>query len=72
MVPQVAGWCLHRFPQELEDVSTYPVLIGELLKRGWSEKELRGVLRGNLLRVFRRVEQVVCWAEQKDGPVVYR
>ncbi|XP_005403650.1 PREDICTED: dipeptidase 3 [Chinchilla lanigera] len=47
-----------RFPQGLEDVSTYPVLIEELLSRGWSEKELQGVLRGNLLRVFRRVEQV--------------
>ncbi|XP_010960808.1 dipeptidase 2 isoform X1 [Camelus bactrianus] len=47
-----------RFPQGLEDVSTYPVLIEELLSRGWSEEELQGVLRGNLLRVFRQVEQV--------------
>ncbi|XP_019509036.1 PREDICTED: dipeptidase 3 [Hipposideros armiger] len=47
-----------RFPQELEDVSTYPVLIEELLRRGWNEEELQGVLRGNLLRVFRQVEQV--------------
>ncbi|XP_046539658.1 dipeptidase 3 [Equus quagga] len=47
-----------RFPQGLEDVSTYPVLIEELLRRGWSEEELQGVLRGNLLRVFRQVEQV--------------
>ncbi|XP_055408306.1 dipeptidase 2-like [Bubalus kerabau] len=47
-----------RFPQGLEDVSTYPVLIEELLRRGWSEEELWGVLRGNLLRVFSRVEQV--------------
>ncbi|XP_008063934.1 dipeptidase 3 isoform X2 [Carlito syrichta] len=46
------------FPRGLEDVSTYPVLIEELLSRGWSEKELQGVLRGNLLRVFRQVEQV--------------
>ncbi|XP_077611759.1 dipeptidase 2-like [Crocuta crocuta] len=46
------------FPQGLEDVSTYPVLIEELLSRGWSEEELRGVLRGNLLRVFGQVEQV--------------
>uniref|UniRef100_A0A8C4MNN1 Dipeptidase n=1 Tax=Equus asinus asinus TaxID=83772 RepID=A0A8C4MNN1_EQUAS len=46
------------FPQGLEDVSTYPVLIEELLSRGWSEEELQGVLRGNLLRVFRQVEQV--------------
>ncbi|XP_048210697.1 dipeptidase 3-like [Perognathus longimembris pacificus] len=47
-----------RFPQGLEDVSTYPVLIEELLRRGWSAEELQGVLRGNLLRVFRQVEQV--------------
>ncbi|KAL4661746.1 hypothetical protein H8957_015248 [Semnopithecus entellus] len=47
-----------RFPQGLEDVSTYPVLIEELLSRSWSEKELQGVLRGNLLRVFRQVEKV--------------
>ncbi|XP_036202540.1 dipeptidase 2-like isoform X1 [Myotis myotis] len=46
------------FPQGLEDVSTYPVLIEELLRRGWNEEELQGVLRGNLLRVFRQVEQV--------------
>nr|KAF6406609.1 dipeptidase 3 [Molossus molossus] len=46
-----------RFPQELDNVSTYPVLIEELLRRGWSEEELQGVLRGNLLRVFRHVEQ---------------
>ncbi|XP_048211244.1 dipeptidase 2-like [Perognathus longimembris pacificus] len=48
----------NQFPQGLEDVSTYPVLIEELLRRGWSEEELQGVLRGNLLRVFRQVEQV--------------
>ncbi|XP_053522529.1 dipeptidase 2-like isoform X2 [Artibeus jamaicensis] len=53
-----------RFPQGLEDVSTYPVLIEELLRRGWSEEELQGVLRGNLLRVFTRVEQV---REEKKG-----
>ncbi|XP_021025581.2 dipeptidase 2 isoform X2 [Mus caroli] len=47
-----------QFPQGLEDVSTYPVLIEELLRRGWNEQELQGVLRGNLLRVFRQVEQV--------------
>ncbi|XP_077743961.1 dipeptidase 2-like isoform X1 [Canis aureus] len=47
-----------RFPQGLEDVSTYPVLIEELLRRGWSREELQGVLRGNLLRVFGQVEQV--------------
>ncbi|XP_072492226.1 dipeptidase 2-like [Notamacropus eugenii] len=47
-----------KFPQGLEDVSKYPALIEELLRRGWSEKELQGLLRDNLLRVFQKVEQV--------------
>ncbi|KAM9065234.1 dipeptidase 2 [Sarcophilus harrisii] len=47
-----------KFPEGLEDVSKYPALIEELMRRGWSEKELQGLLRDNLLRVFQKVEQV--------------
>lgn len=46
------------FPQGLEDVSKYPALIEELLRRNWSQEELKGVLRENFLRVFREVEKV--------------
>ncbi|XP_029464451.1 dipeptidase 2-like isoform X2 [Rhinatrema bivittatum] len=46
------------FPEGLEDVSKYPALIQELLRRGWNEKELKGVLRANFLRVFKDVETV--------------
>ncbi|OCT84269.1 hypothetical protein XELAEV_18022420mg [Xenopus laevis] len=46
------------YPSGLEDPSKYPSLIQELLRRGWKEKELEGVLRGNFLRVFREVEKV--------------
>ncbi|KAK2819866.1 hypothetical protein Q7C36_021512 [Tachysurus vachellii] len=46
------------FPQGLEDVSKYPALIGELLRREWSEVELAGVLRFNFLRVFENVEKI--------------
>ncbi|XP_064315424.1 dipeptidase 2 isoform X3 [Phalacrocorax carbo] len=49
---------VERFPEGLEDVSKYPSLIEELLRRGWSETELKGVLRENFLRVFREVENV--------------
>ncbi|XP_057202617.1 dipeptidase 3 [Triplophysa rosa] len=48
----------HGFPQGLEDVSKYPALISELISRGWTEKELAGVLRLNFIRVFRKVEKV--------------
>lgn len=47
-----------RFPTGLEDVSKYPNLIEELLRRGWTKEELRGVLRENILRVFKEVENV--------------
>uniref|UniRef100_A0A8D0F475 Dipeptidase n=1 Tax=Strix occidentalis caurina TaxID=311401 RepID=A0A8D0F475_STROC len=47
---------VERFPEGLEDVSKYPTLIEELLRRGWTETELKGVLRENFLRVFREVE----------------
>ncbi|KAK3510127.1 hypothetical protein QTP70_026844 [Hemibagrus guttatus] len=46
------------FPQGLEDVSKYPALIEELLRRDWSEVELAGVLRFNFLRVFEKVEKI--------------
>ncbi|XP_077687013.1 dipeptidase 2-like isoform X2 [Eretmochelys imbricata] len=47
-----------QFPEGLEDVSKYSALIAELLRRGWTERELTGVLRENLLRVFKDVEKV--------------
>ena len=43
-------------PVGLEDVSRFPFLIAELLRRGWSDKSVIGVAGGNFLRVFREVE----------------
>jgi membrane dipeptidase len=42
----------------LEDVSTYPALLAELMKRGWTDTEIRGVAGENVLRVLQRAEQV--------------
>jgi membrane dipeptidase len=43
-------------PVGLKDVSAYPNLIEGLLERGYSEEDIRKVLGGNLLRVWREVE----------------
>ena len=43
-------------PIGLKDVSTYPNLIEGLLQRGYSEDDIRKILGGNLLRVWRAVE----------------
>lgn len=45
-------------PEGLEDVSKVPNLVAELLRRGWSEVEVKAALGDNLLRVLRAVEVV--------------
>jgi membrane dipeptidase len=40
----------------LEDVSRYPALFAELLRRGWTEEDLAKLSRGNVLRVLRGAE----------------
>ncbi|MEO7999694.1 MAG: dipeptidase, partial [Gemmatimonadaceae bacterium] len=42
----------------LEDVSKFPALLAELMKRGWTDKEIRGVAGENVLRVLSRAEVV--------------
>jgi membrane dipeptidase len=44
-------------PIGLEDVSTYPNLIEELLRRGLSEEDIRKICGENLLRVWSEVEK---------------
>ena len=45
-------------PVGLEDVSTYPALIAELARRGWSDADLRKVAGENALRALREAERV--------------
>ena len=43
-------------PEGLKDVSMYPNLINELLTRGYNKEDLKKILSGNLLRVWKQVE----------------
>ncbi len=45
-------------PIGLKDVSSYPNLVNGLLKRGYTEVEIKKILSGNVLRVWRAVEKV--------------
>ncbi|MCY3487327.1 MAG: membrane dipeptidase, partial [Bacteroidetes bacterium] len=45
-------------PEGLEDVSTYPNLIAELIRRDYSEEDIAKILGGNALRVWQQVEEV--------------
>jgi membrane dipeptidase len=54
--------------QGLEDVSKYPDLTAELLKRGYTDQDIRKILGSNILRVMRDAEQVATALRKKRGP----
>jgi len=45
-------------PKGLEGVETYPALLAELARRGWSDSDLARLAGENVLRVMERVERV--------------
>jgi len=45
-------------PAGLEDVSTYPALLAELMRRGWSDADVAKLAGGNVLRVMASAERV--------------
>lgn len=45
-------------PKGLSDVSMYPNLIYELLRRGYSEEDIRKICGENMLRVWSEVERI--------------
>jgi len=46
------------WPEGLDDVSTYPKLFAELIRRGWSDQDLKKLAGENLLRAWARTEKV--------------
>lgn len=46
----------YALPPDLDDVDEYPNLIAELLRRGYSDEDIRKICSGNVLRVWRANE----------------
>ncbi len=55
-------------PEGMEDVSRYPYLTAELLRRGYSDEDAKKVLGGNVLRVMREAEEVAVRLQAERGP----
>jgi len=55
-------------PVGLEDVSKFPMLTAELLRRGYSDEDVKKVIGLNVLRVMRQAEAVARRLQRERGP----
>lgn len=58
---------IERGPDGLEDVSKFPYLFAELIRRGWSDADLRKLAGQNMLRVM-RANEATARRLQKERP----
>lgn len=56
------------WPQGLSDVSMYPNLFAELIRRGWSDHDLELLAGGNVLRALEKAEEVAKSMKQEPVP----
>ena len=59
-----------RWPEGLDDVSSFPRLTDELLRRGYSDEDVHKILGRNVLRAFREAEQVARRLQATTAPEV--
>jgi len=45
-------------PEGMSGVDSYPLVLAELARRGWSDADLAGIASGNILRVMEAAERV--------------
>ncbi|MFN2383026.1 MAG: dipeptidase [Gemmatimonadota bacterium] len=57
-------------PVGLESVATFPDLIAELIRRGYSDDDIRKILGLNMLRVMRAAEATAQRLQQAQGPII--
>lgn len=55
-------------PEGLEDVSKYPALIAELLRRGWTDGDVEKLVGENILRVWTANEQIAARLRSERPP----
>jgi membrane dipeptidase len=55
-------------PEGLTDVGGFPALLGELLRRGYSDADVRAIAGGNLLRTMRDAEAVAARLQVERAP----
>jgi len=61
---------IDRVPIGLEDVSKFPDLLAELVRRGWGDADLARLAGRNFLRVLRQAEAVAARLQREREPSV--
>ena len=56
-------------PEGLDDVSGYPLLLAELLDRGYTREDIARVAGLNVLRVMAEVERVAAELQATEEPI---
>lgn len=59
-----------RLPVGLDDVSSYPKITEELLKRGYTDADIHKILSGNVIRAFREAGKVAERLRKSTEPEV--
>lgn len=61
---------INSWPVGLEDVSCYPLLTEELVRRGYSDTDIPKILGGNVIRAFREAGKVAERLQKTTAPEV--
>ena len=69
--PTMSGWgptSMERRCRGMEDVTRLPKITEELLRRGYTEPQIKGILGENVLRLMERVETVAREIQNEAKP----
>ena len=55
-------------PEGMDSVAAYPLVFAELIRRGYSDEQLKGIAGLNVLRVMRKAEAVAARIQKEKSP----
>ena len=55
-------------PDRLDSVAAYPIVFAELIRRGYTDEQLKGIAGLNVLRVMRKAEAVAARLQKERPP----
>ena len=54
--------------RKVAGIEDYPALLAELLRRGWTDEDVKKLAGGNVLRVLRETDKVAERLRKERGP----